>query len=107
MLITSGVKGLRIGFLWITRNWEVFFCVKKVALKSKRKCRLHWNLLLFRDFFLLSSLTAAGSTMVVSAMKCGLFGEFLSGREGKNSGTVVKLPWRESNSFVWLVFIEH
>ena len=45
--------------------------------------------------------------MVVSAMKCGLFGEFLSGREGKNSGTVVKLPWREFNSCVWLVCIEH
>ena len=45
--------------------------------------------------------------MVVSAMKCGFFGELASEKESKNSGTVVKLPWRESNSCVWLVFIEH
>ena len=45
--------------------------------------------------------------MVVSAMKCGLFREFASGKESKNSGTVVKLPWRKSNSCVWLVFIVH
>ena len=40
------------------------------------------------------------STMVVSAMKCGLFREFASGKESKNSGTVVKLLWRKSNSCV-------
>ena len=44
--------------------------------------------------------------MVVSAMKSGLFWVFSSEKEGKNSGSVVKLPWRESNSCVWLVFIE-
>ena len=30
--------------------------------------------------------------MVVSAMKCGLFWVFASEKEGKNSGSVVKLP---------------
>ena len=45
--------------------------------------------------------------MVVSAMKCGLFWLFASEKEGKNLGSVVKLPWRESNSCVWLVFIGH
>ena len=53
------------------------------------------------------------SAMVVStngcyiAMKCGLFGKFASGKERKNSGTVVKLPQRKSNSCVWLVLIVH
>ena len=45
--------------------------------------------------------------MVVSVMKWGLFGEFASGKEDENSGSVVKLPWRESNSCGWLVFIGH
>ena len=37
MLLTSGVKGLRIDFLWITKDWEVFFYVKiKLLLSPKR-----------------------------------------------------------------------
>ena len=43
--------------------------------------------------------------MVVSVMKWGLFGELASGKEDENSGSVVKVPWRESNSSVWLFFI--
>ena len=51
-------------------------------------------------FCFVLSITTAGSVMVVSAMKCGLFGEFASGKESKNLGTVIKLPWRKSNSCV-------
>ena len=108
MLLTSGVKGLRIDFLWITKDWEVFFYVKiKLLLSPKRTVQTWLEPFVVNMFFLLSCLTAAGSAMVVSAMKCGFFGELASEKESKNSGTVVKLPWRESNSCVWLVFIEH
>ena len=37
-------------------------------------------------FCFVLSITTAGSVMVVSAMKCGLFGEFASGKESKNFG---------------------
>ena len=42
-------------------------------------------------FFLLSCLTAAGSAMVVSALKCSLFGGFASGKEDKTSIEGVQL----------------
>ena len=77
-----------------------FFCVEKVALKSKRKCRLDWNLLLFRYFLFCPVYNYSRVCNVVSAMKCGFFGEFASGKESKNLGTVIKLPWRINPTLV-------
>ena len=87
MLLTSGVKGLRIDFLWITKDWEVFFYVKiKLLLSPKRTVQTWLEPFVVKMFFLLSCLTAAGSAMVVSAMKCGFFGELEGEQKFRDCG---------------------